>query len=482
MPDFDYDIGIIGGGAAGLSVASGAAQLGARTLLIEKEKDLGGDCLHFGCVPSKTLIRTARVYHLMKRASEFGLPPVDLPPVDFRDVRTRIRTVIGSIQEYDSEERFCSLGARVMTGTPFFTDEHTVTINGICHSAQTWVVATGSSPSIPQIDGIANTPYLTNKEIFFLDRLPGSMVIIGAGPVAVEMAQAFCRLGTRVTIVQRGGQILSREDKDMADMVMGILQAEGITFHLNAATRSMRDLGMEREVVIDRDVGGTLVLRAEQVLIATGRDANLSGLGLERVGVQFDRRGLMLDRRLRTSQPHIYGAGDVTGDFQLTHAAGYEAGIVLSNAVFRLPRKADYTSLPWCTYTDPEMASIGLNEKRAAEAGLRYTVWTEEFSHNDRALAEGERFGRVKMLLDQKERPIGVQMIGPHAGELISEWVAIVYGRLKLSQLAAAVHPYPTLAEINKRVAGQLFAGKLFSDRVRKGLKLLFNLKGRACG
>lgn len=482
MASFDFDIGIIGGGAAGLTVASGAAQLGAKTLLIEKERELGGDCLHFGCVPSKTLIRTARVHHLMKRAADFGLPSVDLPPVDFSAVRQRITSVISTIQEYDSEERFCKLGARVLTGTPFFVDEHTVTVNGSCISAHTWVIATGSSQAIPPIDGITETPYLTNREIFSLDRLPESMLIIGAGPVAVEMAQAFARLGTRVTVVQRGNQILSREDKDMADMVMDILQREGITFHLNASTRSMTDLGSEREIVIDREDGRSLTLRAEQVLIATGRDANVGGLGLERIGVQFDSRGLKLDKRLRTTQPHIYGAGDVTGDFQLTHAAGYEGGIVLSNAIFRLPKKVDYSSLPWCTFTDPEIASIGLNEKRAAESGLKYAVWTEEFGQNDRALAEGERFGKIKMIVDGKERPIGIQMIGPHAGELISEWVAAVYGRLKLSQLVATVHPYPTLAEINKRVVGKVFAEKLFSDRVRRGLKLLFNLKGRACG
>ncbi len=482
MTNFDYDIGIIGGGAAGLTVASGAAQLGAKTLLIEKDAELGGDCLHFGCVPSKALIRTAQVFHLMKSSTEFGLPSVEPPPVDFRAVSQRIRSVIETIQRYDSEERFCKLGAKVEYGTPVFTDEHSVRLGSRGRTAKTWVIATGSSPAVPPIEDIDATAYITNREIFFLDRLPSSLIIIGAGPVAVEMAQSFTRLGTRVTVVQRGGQILTREDKDLADMIMEIMKEEGVAFHLNANVLKVKDRGREKEAVFARPDGTLVNLRAEQILLATGREANVSGLGLENIGVAFDRKGLRLDQRLRTSQRHIYGAGDVTGDYQLTHAAGYEGGIVLSNAVFHLPRKADYSLLPWCTYTDPEMASIGINEKRAIVSGIRHSVWTEEFGRNDRALTEGAGSGKIKMILDGKEQPIGIQMVGPHAGELVSEWVAALYGGIKLSKLVAAVHPYPTLAEINKKVAGKLFAEKLFSDKVKKGLKLLFNLKGRACG
>ncbi|RLB36964.1 MAG: mercuric reductase, partial [Deltaproteobacteria bacterium] len=231
MATYDYDIGIIGGGAAGLTVAAGAAQLGARTLLIEKEKELGGDCLHYGCVPSKTLIRTAQVYHLLKRAPTFGLPGMKVPTVEFAQVASRIRSVIRTIQKHDSEERFCSLGARVVFGSPEFSDEHVVRLNGQSFAAKRWVLATGSSPAIPPFEGLSETPFLTNKEIFSLRRLPESMIILGAGPIASEMAQAFCRLGTDVTVVQRSGQILSKEDKDMADLVMESLQSEGVRFH-----------------------------------------------------------------------------------------------------------------------------------------------------------------------------------------------------------------------------------------------------------
>jgi pyruvate/2-oxoglutarate dehydrogenase complex dihydrolipoamide dehydrogenase (E3) component len=480
--DYEYDIGVIGGGSAGLTVTAGAAQFGAKTLLVEKEAKLGGDCLHFGCVPSKTLIRTAHIYHFMKTAKSFGLPQVEMPPVDFRDVSKRIQSVIDTIQKHDSEERFCSLGAKVTFGQPRFADEHTIKLNGHTYSAKNWVIASGSSAAVPPIDGLEKTPFITNREIFSLNRLPKSMVILGAGPIAIEMAQAFARLGSQVTVVQRSHQILSREDKDMADSVMDVLRAEGVIFHLNASVIRVDDRGSEREVRIENRASVKQSLRAETILVAMGRQPNLDGLSLEDIGVESDGRGLRVDRRLRTNQRHIYAAGDVTGAHLFTHAAGYEGGIVISNAIFHLPRKVDYTFLPWCTYTDPELASIGMNEKRAAEAGIDYSVWTEAFEDNDRSVAEGEKVGKIKMILDEKERPLGVQILGPQAGELLNEWVAVINGKVKLSTLASAVHPYPTLGEINKRVAGTYFSPKIFSEKVKKGLKLFFHLKGRACG
>jgi len=482
MATYDYDIGIIGGGAAGLTVASGAAQLGAKTLLIEKEKELGGDCLHFGCVPSKTLIRTAQVYHTMKNSRGFGLPTVQVPPIDFTNVKERIQAVIASIQKHDSEERFCSLGAKVHFGEPAFVDEHSIRLNRETISAKTWVLAVGSSPDRPPIEGLNKTPYLTNKEIFSLDRLPASMIILGAGPIAIEMAQAFCRLGTKVFVIQRSGQILTKEDKDMADDVMQVLASEGVTFYLNTSVLGVKDLCDERQVLLKGREGKTIGLAAEELFVAMGRDPNVQGLNLEGIGVEFDRKGIKVDERMRTSQKHVYAAGDVTGKFQFTHAAGYEGGIVVSNAIFRLPRKVKYSFLPWCTYTDPELASIGMNEKRAREAGIEYSVYTEAFKSNDRSLAEGEQIGKIKMLLDQNEKPLGVQIFGPQAGELLSEWVAVFNGKVGLSTLAAAIHPYPTLGEINKRVAGLYLSPKIFSDRIRKGLKFFFHLKGRACG
>jgi pyruvate/2-oxoglutarate dehydrogenase complex dihydrolipoamide dehydrogenase (E3) component len=480
MPTFDYDIGVIGGGAAGLTVVAGAARLGAKVLLVEREGRLGGDCLHYGCVPSKTLIKTARLRHLMKQAALYGLPPVEPAPVDFRQVAARIASVIAGIQEHDSVERFCSLGAKVVFGDCAFRDEHVVEVNGERVSAAKWVVATGSSPAVPTVAGLDRTPYLTNRDIFSLDQLPERLVVLGAGPIAVEMAQAFSRLGSQVTVVQRSGRIMSRDDKDMADEVMANLREEGVAFVLNAGLKSVSDAGGARQVTVEQD-GKLVVLTADAVLVAMGRTANTAGLDLENAGVVFSPKGVEVNARMGTSQPHIYACGDVTGKYQFTHAAGYEGSIVVANAVFRLPRKANYTYFPWCTYTEPELAHIGMNEAMAAGAGVEYTVWTERFSANDRARAEGETRGRVKLLLGAKGRPIGVQILGHRAGDLLTGWVAALNAKMSLTALAGAVHPYPTLGEINKAVAGQVIGAKVFSPRVKKALKFFFSLKGRAC-
>jgi pyruvate/2-oxoglutarate dehydrogenase complex dihydrolipoamide dehydrogenase (E3) component len=448
MASYDFDIGIIGGGSAGLTVASGSAQLGAKTLLIEKEKRLGGDCLHYGCIPSKTLIKTANVYHLMKNAKEFGLPEVDLPPVDFKEVSKRIKSVIDIIQKHDSEERFCSLGVKVEFGEAAFTDEHTVKLNGKNYSAKNWVLATGSSPVAPPIPGMDKTSYITNKDIFYLDHLPKSMIILGGGPIGTEMGQAFNRLGTKVTIMDRADQILGKEDKDMADGVMTVMISEGVVFHIGASIQAVKDLGAEKGVIIKDRKGKVIKLQAETILVAMGRSANTYGLGLEDIGLKLNRAGIKVDKRLRTNHKHIYAAGDVNGGFQFTHAAGYEGGIVISNAIFRIPKSAKYTA----------------------------------FKDNDRSLAENEKIGKIKMILDEKEKPIGVQILGPHAGDLLSEWIAVMNGKVKLSTLASAVHPYPTIGEINKKVAGTFFSPKIFSDKIRKGLKFFFHLRGRACG
>ena len=482
MANYDYDIGIIGGGAGGLTVASGGAQLGAKTLLIEKENELGGDCLHHGCVPSKTLIKTANVYHLMKNPENFGLPAVDVPPVDFAQVTARIKSVIDTIQHHDSKERFCKLGAQVEFGHPAFTDQHAVRLNGRSWSAKTWVIATGSSPVAPPIKGLDQTPHLTNREIFYLDHLPASIIILGAGPIGIEMSQAFGRLGTKVSVVDMASQILVKEDVDLAGMLKDVLSSEGVTFYLNSSIEEISRHGASKEVRIKTAQNRTVSLKADAILVALGRGANTQNLGLEQIGVELNRRGIAVDERLRTNHRHIYAVGDVNGDFQFTHAAGYEGGIVISNAIFRLPRKANYTFLPWCTYTDPPLGSIGMNEKSAAAAGINYTVHSDQFADNDRSLAEGQQIGTLKMLLDEKEKPIGVQILGTHADDLIGEWAAVLNGKVKLSTLAATIHPYPTIAEINKKVAGSYFAPKIFSKKIQKGLKLFFQLKGRACG
>jgi pyruvate/2-oxoglutarate dehydrogenase complex dihydrolipoamide dehydrogenase (E3) component len=483
MPIYDYDLGIIGGGAAGLTAAAGGAQFGAKTLLIEKSDKLGGDCLHFGCVPSKTLIRTAGVWALARRSTEFGLPALSLPPVDLGTVMDHVKKVIGTIQHHDSPERFCGLGAEVQFGIPAFADDHVVELDGKRISAKSWIIATGSSPVSPPIEGLVQIPFWTNETVFSQRTLPSRLIVLGGGPIGLEIAQAFGRLGSKVIIVEFMDQIIGPEDVDMADILKARLEAEGVEIH--TATKAIR-VGSRGSAILltvapASGEGESTIIEGDTIFVATGRRPNINGLKLGMAGVSFTNRGIPTDTRMKTNISNIYACGDVNGQMPFTHVAGYEAGIALTNAILHLPRKADYGKIGWCTYTDPEVASIGYNEKRARKEGLAYRTMEESFAENDRALAEGEVIGKIKILLDNKDRLLGCQIIGAHAGELIHEWVVVVNGGVKLTTMAGAVHVYPTLSEISKRVAGRVFADKIFSDRTKSILKLLFNLKGRAC-
>jgi pyruvate/2-oxoglutarate dehydrogenase complex dihydrolipoamide dehydrogenase (E3) component len=483
MATFDYDLGIIGGGAAGLTAAAGGAQFGARTILVEKSPQLGGDCLHRGCVPSKTLIRAAAVWHLAGRATAFGLPPLVRPSVDLGAVMDRVREVIDQLQQHDSPERFCGLGAEVRFGSPRFSDEHVVESEGRRIAARHWIIATGSSPVVPPLDGLSSVPYWTNETVFLQRTLPGRLIVLGGGPIGLEIAQAFARLGSRVTIVEFADQILGPEDADMAGMLGTRLEAEGVRILTGAKALKVDSAGAAIRLTVGpvAHEAPPAVLEGDALFLSTGRKPNTQDLALEKAGVAFTPRGITTDGRMRTSRPHIYACGDVNGQYPFTHVAGYEAGVALTNAILRLPRKVDYGRVGWCTYTDPEVASIGYNEKRARKEGLEYRVVEESFRDNDRAQAERETLGKIKVLLDRRGRLLGCQILGAHAGELIHEWVIALSGGVKLSTLAGAVHVYPTLAEISKRAAGKIFADRLFSEGTKGLLRLLFSLKGRAC-
>jgi len=483
MTTYDYDLGILGGGAAGLTAAAGAAQFGAKSIIIETYKELGGDCLHFGCVPSKTLIRTAGVWASASRAREFGLPHLSLPPVDLGAVMDRVQSVISKIQKHDSTERFCGLGAEVRFGQPVFIDEHVVEVDGTRLSARAWIVSTGSSPTLPPVEGLADVPHWTNETVFSQRMLPNRLLVLGGGPIGLEMAQAFQRLGSHVTVVEFMDQILGPEDTDIADILRSRLEKEGMKILSSTKAVKAESSGSIIHLTVGpaQGKGEVSVLEADALLVATGRKPNTEKLGLEAAGVEFTPRGISTDARMRTNMRHIYACGDVNGQFPFTHVAGYEAGIALSNIILRLPRKSDYTKVAWCTYTDPEIASIGINEKRAKKDNVEYRILEEQFIKNDRALAEGEELGKLKILISPKGKLLGCQIIGPHAGELIHEWVAAVWGGIKLSTLAGAIHVYPTLSEISKRAAGSYFAEKLFSERTKSILRHLFHLKGRAC-
>ena len=427
-------------------------------------------------MPSKTLIATAAARWQMQRAAAYGLPAVDLPPVVFAAIRTRIRQVISAIEPHDSIERFARLGVAVRQGQAQFDDAHTVIVDGQPLSARTWVIATGSEARLPRVPGAETVPLLTNRTVFDLDRL----VILGGGPGAIEMAQAFCRLGSQVQVVQRSAQILSREDRDLADQLMHCLSREGVEFVLQSNVTAIAAEGSTRCVTISDAQGRSRRLEADAILVAQGRQHTLVDLAPDRAGVAYTAQGLVLDRRLRTTATHIYAAGDVTGRYQFTHAAGYEAGVVIANAVLHLPRRVEYRWMPWCTYADPELASIGLNERRAQEANVAYRVQRVQVDDNDRGRAEGGIAGEIKILLDRRQRVLGVQILGPQAGELLHAWVLALAGRVSLTTIATAVQPYPKLAESSRRAAGDIVSSRLFSPQVRWVLKTLFGYRGQA--
>jgi pyruvate/2-oxoglutarate dehydrogenase complex dihydrolipoamide dehydrogenase (E3) component len=483
MAKYDFDLGIIGGGAAGLTAAAGGAQFGAKTILIEKSAKLGGDCLHYGCVPSKTLIRTAGVYSLIKRSKEFGLPEVQLPPVDLGAVMDRIKDVIEKIQQHDSEERFCGLGAKVIFGNPVFIDDHQVAMDGLNVSAKSWIIATGSSASVPPLPGLASVPYWTNETVFSQRKLPARLIVLGGGPVGLELAQAFARLGSKVTIIEFMDQILGPEDEDIADIIRKQLEDEGCQIFTGTKSLGAEYVNSVIRLTIagNSEKGQTKIIEADAILVAAGRKPNIDGLGLDAAGVSYTPRGIPTDLRMKTNISHIYACGDVNGKLPFTHVAGYEAGIALTNGILHLPRRAAYDKIGWCTYTDPQVASIGLNEKRAKKEGVQYRVLEERFAENDRALVEGQERGKIKLLVNPAGKFLGCQIVGAGAGELIHEWIIALNGNIKLSTIAGAVHVYPTLSEISKRVAGSFFAEKLFSDGTKRILKFLFSLKGRAC-
>lgn len=461
---------IIGGGAGGLVVASVAAQLGVSVCLIEKEDRLGGDCLYHGCVPSKTLIHTARVASLMRRGRDFGLPELS-PQVDMARVNAHIQSVIEHIQQHDDPERFRGYGCEIVFGEAQFIDAHTVEVNGENISGKRFVIATGSRPFVPAIEGLGDCGYLTNIDIFSLRQLPAHLVVLGGGPIGLEMAQAFFRLGSEVTVVERLPHLLPQEDPEVADALQKKLEQEGLTIHTGLGAEKVSRHGELCTVRCrDENRGNVIQLSCDRILVAVGRRANTDHLGLEAAGVTYSAKGIEVNARMQTSQKHIYAVGDVCGPYPFTHMAEYQAGIVISNAVFRFPKKADYRVVPRVTYTDPELARVGMTEQQAIEQGIQPTVLRFSFKEIDRALAEGETDGFYK-LVTHKGKILGASILGPHAGELLHEIVLAMQANIKIGKISAAIHAYPTLAQIHRRVVNSAYAPKLFRARTKTLVK-----------
>lgn len=471
-----YDLIVIGGGAAGLVVTGGAAQLGLKVALVEKAGRLGGDCTHFGCVPSKTLIRSAKVASLMRRAAEFGLDPAE-PRFEFARVMAHVHEVIAHIErEHDNPERFRAWGAEVIFGHARFTSPREVEVNGRRLAGRKFVLATGSRPLVPPIEGLEATGYLTNENVFELKRLPPSLLVLGGGAIGLELGQAFARFGARVAVVEMLDRILPPEDPEISDALRQVLEAEGLAIH--TGTQAMRAAAADgRKVLLCRRGERELRLEAEEILVAAGRVPALDGLNLEAAGVGLGPRGLQLDARLRTTARHIWACGDAAGPYPFTHMAEYQAGIVIQNAVFHLPVKVDYRVVPWTTFTDPEVARVGLTEGEARERGIPHEVLRFPFRDVDRALAEGEAHGQAKFVVS-RGRLVGASIIGAHAGELIHEAVLAMRARLPLRALSQTIHVYPTLSQVTRRAANTYYFPRLFAPRTRALVRGIQRLLG----
>ncbi len=468
---YTHDVIIIGGGAAGLSTASGAAQLGLKTALIDKGK-LGGDCLYYGCIPSKSLIKSAYFYHNLKQSETFGLPKLDKPKINLQDINKRISGIIRTIEPNDSPERFTELGCDVYLESARFIDKNTVKLeSGRQLSAKKIVISTGSSPKTVNFKGLKETGFITNKDIFCLKKLPESIITIGAGPVSMELSQALLNLGCKVTILTDTSGVLPNEDSDMSNIVLDNIKESGVTFKNEVTINSVESLNGKKVVNFSRN-GSDESVEAHEIFLAVGRSGNTDNLGLESIGVKVEDSFIKVDKYLRTSVKNIMAIGDCNGNFLFTHVAGAEASVAIKKVVFNINSSMSYKNIPWCTYTKPEIASIGLNELRAKEQNIKYQIIESDFKDVDRSQAEGETIGKIKILIDKKGKILGTQIVGEHAGELILP--AIMSIGKKLMVLMNRTYPYPIVSEIYKKAAGLFYGPKLFNNRTKKILKFVF--------
>jgi pyruvate/2-oxoglutarate dehydrogenase complex dihydrolipoamide dehydrogenase (E3) component len=469
MPDFD--LAIIGAGAAGLSVAAGAAQLGASVVLIERNR-MGGDCLNTGCVPSKALLAAAHALRGIRRASRFGIVAGDAT-ADWERVRAHVHGVIADIAPIDSEARFRALGATVLRAEARFVDPHTISVDGRRITARRFVIAAGSRAAVPAIEGLEGTRYWTNDSLFDLSVRPDHLLMLGGGPIGLEMADAFAGLGCRVTVVE-AGRIAAKDDPELADGLRRALTANGVAIRENARVAAVA----AGPALILAD--GTRI-EGSHLLVAVGRTPNLADLDLVAGNIRHGAAGIATDAGLRSlTNKLVFAVGDIAdpagiGPRAFTHVGSYHAGIVIRRLLFRLPARIDYAALPRVTYTDPELAQVGLTEAEAAAAGLKVRILRWPLADNDRAVAERDTTGLVKLIVAGR-RVVGAGILAPHAGEMISQWTLAIAQRTSVSALAGLIVPYPTRAEAAKRAAGSLFAAALFAPRTKRLVRLLSRL------
>ena len=460
------DICVIGGGSGGLSVAAAAAAFGVPTVLIEKHK-MGGDCLNTGCVPSKALLAAAKRAAIMRGAAPFGVT-AQAVDVDFGKVHDHVQRVIAAIAPTNSAERFAGLGVRVIKGHAKFKDRRTVIVGDDYEiRARRFVIATGSTPALPPIPGLEEGPYLTNETVFDLTERPDRIVIIGAGPIGLEMAQAFRRLGSAVTVLEAAAP-LAKDDPECAAIVLDQLEREGVVIRSGVKVVRVKHTNGSVAVTYEGS-GGEETVEGRYLLVAAGRKPTTDGLDLDAAGIKYGRSGIMVNRKLKTANRRVYAIGDAAaGQLQFTHAANYHAGLVIRNALFRLPVKVNNDVIPWVTYTEPELAQTGLTEAQARQRGLKMRILRWPYHDNDRAQAERETHGHIKVITTRKGQIVGATIVGAQAGELIAMWTLAIAQGLNIRKLTGIVLPYPTLSEIGKRAAIDFFTPSLTRPWLRR--------------
>ena len=446
---YDFDIAVIGAGSGGLSVAYFCANASLKTVLFEGH-NMGGDCLNYGCVPSKAFIKSSKVRHYAKTTTHYGIEPVAVPDTDGSGVLRRVRQIIEEVAPADSQQRYEEMGAVVVRGHAVLKDKHTISANGKSYSAKYIVIATGSSPARLSVEGLEEAGYIDNESFFSLEKLPGALIMIGSGPIGLELSMAMAKLGVKVTMLEKADKFIPRFDEDISAILKSKCEQLGIEILCGTDIISAGKADGKKQVKIKRQ-GAEQTLEADDIFTAAGRRPNIFNMGLDDVGIEYTKRGITVDKRLRTNIKNIYAIGDCNGQMPFTHGASYQAGIAIRSMIFKLPAKTDYTTVPWVLYTDPEVASIGYSEKELASKGIDHNTLQTSLEHVDRAVTEGSKDGFVKIFTSKKGKLLGAVVVAQNAGEMLPVLVLAMQKGMKAGAISAMTFSYPTMAESIKR-------------------------------